>query len=157
MLAEPPLRISATKGGSRNKGCTAFQNSLRTLAILMTGNHERSSTHPLLLLKTLCLLRKRRRKKQSESLTYLSLHHLQCTFTQAIQFEIPRTLWRGRAGSTVPIWQEEKFRVREGNEPPRSPSDLSLKPTALSLHSAAKGWRYICIKLPIQTHCLMLG
>lgn len=149
MLAETLLRISATKGGARNKGCTAFQNSLRTLAILVTGNHGRRLTHPLPLLKTFCLPRKRNTRE-----TGRIAYHLQSTFTRAIQFEIPPTPGRDRASSTIRILQGERFRVREGNESPRSPSGLSLKLVALSLHSTARGWRY---KLPVQTHCLMLG
>lgn len=110
MLAEPLLRISATKGSTRNKGCTSFQNSLRTLAILMTANHERRSPPPPAIVKN-TLSTEEEERKTAESLTYPSLHHLQRAFTQAIQFEMPQTPGRGRAGSTVPILQGEKFRV----------------------------------------------
>lgn len=129
MLEEPRLRISVTKGCARDKRGSAFQNSLRTLAIVMTGNHSRRSTHPLPLLKTLCLLGKKRRETGKLACMSVALPPLKLTFTQAVQFEIPQTPGRCRAGSTVPILQGEKFGVREGNEPRSLPGGLSLKPT----------------------------
>ena len=77
-----------------------FQNSLRTLAILMTRNHKRRSTHPLTLLKALCLLRKRRRETVGIACISIPSPLTMCLHTGSSIWN-PQTPGIGRAASII--------------------------------------------------------
>lgn len=71
MLEDPFLGIYVTKAAVRKESSRASQNSLKIRAVLMTVNHQRSA-HPLPPLKSLCLLRKKRRA--TGGIPYICFH-----------------------------------------------------------------------------------
>lgn len=91
MLEQLFLRLYATKGDTRNE---SSQNSLRTSAILISGNHQRRSTHSLPL-KPLWLLRKRGEIVRSPYIC-LSFYHLQSTFWITLHVQTHNQCWGAR-------------------------------------------------------------
>lgn len=89
MLEQLFLRLYATRGSTRNE---SSQNSLRISAILISGNHQRRSTHSLPL-KPLWLLRKRGEIVRSPYICF-SFYHLQSTFWITLHIQTHNQCWR---------------------------------------------------------------